>query len=143
MSSLLTHRGAVYTWHCDHYGHMNNMWYSAKFDEAGWNLANALGFTRSHMASTKTGLATVEQVTTFKRELLAGDTVEVWSTVVEVRERVIRAFHALHCVETGEVCATCAITVVHMSLEARRAMPIPDLQRRMAEDLVDRVSEAA
>src|SRR6185295_20168046 len=38
MSGLLTYRGAVYPWHCDHMGHMNVMWYVGKFDEANWNL---------------------------------------------------------------------------------------------------------
>lgn len=28
--SLLTYRGAVYPWHCDHMGHMNVMWYVGK-----------------------------------------------------------------------------------------------------------------
>ena len=32
--SLLTYRGTVYPWHCDHVGHMNVMWYVGKFDEA-------------------------------------------------------------------------------------------------------------
>jgi acyl-CoA thioester hydrolase len=27
MSTLITYRGAVYPWHCDHRGHMNVMWY--------------------------------------------------------------------------------------------------------------------
>jgi len=33
-----TYRGIVYPWHCDHMGHMNVMWYVAKFDEATWTL---------------------------------------------------------------------------------------------------------
>ena len=30
---ILTYRGTVYPWHCDHMGHMNVMWYVGKFDE--------------------------------------------------------------------------------------------------------------
>jgi acyl-CoA thioesterase FadM len=39
---LLTYRGAVYPWHCDHVGHMNVKWYVGKFDEATWQFFNAL-----------------------------------------------------------------------------------------------------
>jgi acyl-CoA thioester hydrolase len=34
----ITYRGTVYPWQCDHMGHMNVMWYVAKFDEASWQL---------------------------------------------------------------------------------------------------------
>src|SRR3954452_23114384 len=34
-AGLLTYKGAIYPWHCDHMGHMNVMWYVGKFDEAG------------------------------------------------------------------------------------------------------------
>ena len=136
MQPLLTYRGTVYTWHCDHLGHMNNMWYAGKFDEASWYFVGQMGMTRSHFQETNCGFATVEQVTTFKRELLAGDSVEIRSRVLEVRERVVRIEHEMRNTETGEVCATLAITAVHMDLALRRATPIPDVQRRMAQDLI-------
>jgi acyl-CoA thioester hydrolase len=143
MQTLLTYRGTVYTWHCDHLGHMNNMWYAGKFDEGSWNMLVQIGMTPSFMREANRGLATVEQITTFKQELVAGDSVEVRSQVVEVRERVMRMLHTMHKVETGEVCATCAITAVHMDLSSRKATPFSDIQRRMAEDLLPTMCEAA
>jgi acyl-CoA thioester hydrolase len=143
METLLTYRGTVYTWHCDHLGHMNNMWYAGKFDEGSWNMLVQIGMTPSFMREANRGLATVEQITTFKQELVAGDSVEVRSQVVEVRERVLRLLHTMHKVETGEVCATCAITAVHMDLSSRKATPFSDIQRRMAEDLMPGMCEAA
>jgi|SRR6185369_9521421 acyl-CoA thioester hydrolase len=143
MSYLLTYRGTVYTWHCDHLGHMNNMWYAGKFDEGSWNLLVQIGMTPGFMREADRGLATVEQITTFKKELVAGDSVEVRSQVVEVRDRVLRLHHTMHNVETGEVCATCAITAVHMDLTLRKATPFSDIQRRMAQDLMEPICEAA
>ena len=32
MSAILSYKGTVYPWHCDHMGHMNVMWYAGKFD---------------------------------------------------------------------------------------------------------------
>ena len=34
MPDVLTYRGTIYPWHCDHMGHMNIMHYVGKFDEA-------------------------------------------------------------------------------------------------------------
>ena len=62
--------------------------------------------------------------------------------MLEGCERVIRMEHAMHNVETGELCATCVITAVHIDLAERRATPIPELQRRMAQDMLA-VSQAA
>ena len=66
MQTLLTYRGTIYTWHCDQFGHMNNMWYAGKFDEASWNLLVQIGITPSYLRDANCGMATVEQVTTRK-----------------------------------------------------------------------------
>jgi acyl-CoA thioester hydrolase len=138
MPQQLTYRGAVYPWHCDHVGHMNNMWFAGKFDEASWNFLLMLGVTPTYLRDAERGMAAVEQNTTFKKELLAGDSVEVRTELVEVRERVVRFVHAMHNVETGELCATCAITGVHMDIRARRATPFPEAIRAAAEALLPR-----
>ena len=36
--SVETYRGFVYPWVIDHVGHMNVQSFTAKFDEANWNL---------------------------------------------------------------------------------------------------------
>src|SRR5215470_19172542 len=86
----LTYRGTVYPWHCDHMGHMNVMWYTGKFDEATWQLFALLGLAPSWLRANARGMAAVEQRTAYQRELAAGDTVFVRSTVLEVREKVLR-----------------------------------------------------
>jgi len=58
---LLTYRGAVYPWHCDHMGHMNAMWYVGKFDEATWQLFAAVGLTAAWLRTNDRGMAAVEQ----------------------------------------------------------------------------------
>jgi acyl-CoA thioester hydrolase len=95
-----------------------------------------MGFTPSYLRDAGRGLATVEQVTTFTRELLAGDVIEVRSEVAEVREKVIRIVHRMYRVETGELAATCAITGVHIDLAARRSCEIPEAIRAFAQGFV-------
>ena len=52
---ILTYRGAIYPWHCDHMGHMNVMWYVGKFDEATWQFFLSFGLPRSRFSSEGTG----------------------------------------------------------------------------------------
>jgi hypothetical protein len=88
METEATYRGTVYPWQCDHVGHMNIMWYVGKFDEANWNLFARLGLTPSYLRESGRGMAGVQQNIAYKRELLAGDIVEVKSILLELREQV-------------------------------------------------------
>jgi acyl-CoA thioester hydrolase len=122
---LLTYRGAVYPWHCDQMGHMNVMWYVGKFDEATWNLFAAMGVTTAFLRESKRGMAAVQQNITYRRELVAGDTVTVHSAFLEIRDKVARFVHEMRHGETGELAAYCMLTGVHIDAEARKACPFP------------------
>ncbi len=125
MNDLVTYKGCVYPWHCDHVGHMNVMWYVGKFDEATWNLFAALGLTPSYLRTHNLGMAAVQQNITYKRELLAGDIVEIRSRVEELREKSVRFVHEMFNAEAGAIAAVCELTGVHMDRTARRAVPFP------------------
>jgi acyl-CoA thioester hydrolase len=122
---LLTYRGAVYPWHCDQMGHMNVMWYVGKFDEATWNLFAAMGVTAAFLRERKRGMAAVQQNITYRRELVAGDTVTVHSAFLEIRDKAARFVHEMRHGETGELAAYCMLTGVHIDAEARKACPFP------------------
>ena len=121
-----TYRGTVYPWHCDHMGHMNVMWYVGKFDEATWNLFCEAGLTFSYMTQNNRGMAAVEQHLTYLKELHAGDSVTINSRIVEVRSKVVSFTHEMIKVESGDVCATCELTAVHMDTKARKAIAFPE-----------------
>jgi len=125
MTDLITYKGCVYPWQCDHIGHMNIMWYVGKFDEANWNLFAALGLTPSYLRNENRGMAAVKQNISYRHELLAGDIVEVRSRVEELREKSVRFVHEMVNAETGVVAAVCELTGVHMDRQARRAVPFP------------------
>ena len=126
MSGLLeTYRGVVYPWHCDHMGHMNVMWYVGKFDEATWNLFAAMGVTATYLRENRRGMAAVQQNITYRRELVAGDTVTVRSAFLEVRDKLARFVHEMRHGETGELAAYCILTGVHIDAEARKSCPFP------------------
>jgi len=123
---LLTYRGAVYPWHCDQMGHMNVMWYVGKFDEATWNLFAAMGVTTAFLREKKRGMAAVQQNITYRRELLAGDTVTVHSAFLEIRDKVARFVHEMRHGETGELAALCMLTGVHLDAVARKSCSFPE-----------------
>jgi acyl-CoA thioester hydrolase len=125
MDSPVTYRGAVYPWHCDHIGHMNVMWYVGKFDEATWNFVAMLGFGATRMRAEEKGWAAVQQNITYKRELLAGDTVIVRTRLLEVRDKAIRFVHEMVHDESGEVAAVCELTGVHVDRRLRKSAPLP------------------
>jgi acyl-CoA thioester hydrolase len=94
-------------------------------DEASHNRFASVGVTGAYMRETG--------AIAYKREVLAGDVVEVHSRVLEVREKVIRFEHEMRFAVTGEVCATCEQTVVHIDAATRKARPFPDAVRAAAE----------
>jgi acyl-CoA thioester hydrolase len=122
---ILTYRGAVYPWQCDHMNHMNVMWYVGKFDEATWNLFSNLGLDPAFLRANDRGMAAVEQAIAYKKELMPGDVVTICSTVLEIKERVIRFSHEMRKTDTEEVAATTVITAVHLDTKARKATAFP------------------
>jgi len=127
MSDLIpTYRGSVQSWHCDHMGHMNVMWYVGKFDEGTWNLLSMMGLTGTYFREQKRGMVAVDQHLQYKRELMAGDTLTVASGVLEIRAKVLLFFHEMRNGETGEVAAICRFTAIHLDTALRRACPFPD-----------------
>ena len=78
-------------------------------------------------------MAAVQQNITCKRELLAGDIVEVTSLLLEVRDKSIRFRHEMRNAETGEVAAVCEITAVHLDRQAHKSTAFADAILKAAE----------
>jgi acyl-CoA thioester hydrolase len=122
---VITYRGTVYPWHCDHMGHMNVMWYVGKFDEATWQFFNHLGLAPSHLSKEGAGMAAVEQHIEYRRELRAGSVITVRSTVLEVKDKSIRFAHEMTNDENGEVAARTTLTGVYIDTSLRKARSLP------------------
>ena len=133
---IVTHRGVVYPWQCDHMGHMNVMWYVGKFDEATWQLFCAVGLTPSRLRNASRGMAGLEQHIEYKRELRAGDVVTIRSGVLEVKEKTLRFAHRMDNDETGQVAARTILTAVHLDLAARRACALAEDVRARAQEMI-------
>ncbi|MEJ8847579.1 acyl-CoA thioesterase [Variovorax rhizosphaerae] len=122
----LTYRGTVYPWQCDHMGHMNVMWYTGKFDEAGWQFFGSLGLTPAWLKDAGRGMAAVEQLTQYRRELHAGDLVSIHSKLIEVKDKVLRIRHEMRRGDRADnVVAVSMLTAVFMDAAARKAIAFP------------------
>jgi acyl-CoA thioester hydrolase len=133
---LLTYRGVVYPWHCDHMGHMNVMWYVGKFDEATWQLLSLMGFTPDYLRTNNRGMVAVEQQTSYKSELHAGDLISIYSQVLEIKDKSIRFSHEMKKQESDEVVATTTLTGVHIDALARKSCSIPAEIKTRASALI-------
>jgi acyl-CoA thioester hydrolase len=135
--ALVTYRGSVSQWQCDHMGHMNVMWYVAKFDEATWQLFAALGLTGARLRAERLGMAGVEAHIEYKRELFPGDVVTVTSSMLEVRDKVLRFVHEMKKDDTGELTARTVLVAVHLDAVTRKARALPDDVRAAAQAMID------
>ena len=134
---VITYRGTIYPWQCDHMGHMNVMWYAGKFDEASWQLLSQLGLTASRLTRSRAAMAAVEQHIQYKRELHAGDLVTIRSAVLDIKEKSIRMTHEMTNDETGEVVATTVIVGLYLHGLVRKAQPLPDDVRERAMLMIE------
>lgn len=133
---LLTYRGTVYPWHCDHVGHMNVMWYVGKFDEATWHLFNALGLSPSYLRAASRGMAAVDQHISYIQELHAGDVVTIRSALLEFKEKSMRFVHEMSSDESHVVVARTTLKAVHMDTAARKSCAFAEAIARKASAML-------
>ena len=117
-------------------GHMNVSFYVAKFDEATWQLFAAMGLTRERLRDEQLGMAGVEQHIEYKRELFPGDVVTVTSTILEVKDKVLRFAHEMRNDATGEVAAKTVLVAVHLDAATRKARALPEDVRARARSMM-------
>ena len=103
MSAQTTYFGTVYPGETDHMGHLNVAYYVQKFDAATWNFFFNIGITPSMLRETSVGLAAVEQVLNYKKELMPGDVLEIRTRILDVSEKKVRFRHEMIQRETGQV----------------------------------------
>ena len=123
--SIETFRGGVFPWEIDIMGHMNVRHYTAKYDDATLQLFGALGLTVAYFKEQDRGMAAVQQNTTYGRELLAGNLIEIKSEILEAGERKIKFLHRMYECLGGDEASTCEITGVHIDRTLRRSTPFP------------------
>jgi len=138
----VTYRGAVHLHHLDHMGHMNVQHYVGMFDHATWILLAELGLTAEWFRDQNRGMAALEQKIQYKRELRAGDVIEIRSGVLELGNKTMRITHEMRHFTGGWVAARTTILATYFDTIARKSTPLPDLVREKAQTLMAEESQA-
>jgi acyl-CoA thioester hydrolase len=126
-----------------HGSHERDVWYVAKFDEASWQLAAALGLTAARFKRECIGLAAVDQHIVYKRELHAGDVVSIRSTVLDVTEKSVRIVHQMSKDDTDEIAAITTLVAVHLDTTGRKARALPsDVREHAMRMIAEREGDA-
>jgi acyl-CoA thioester hydrolase len=114
------------------------MWYTSRFDDASSQLLSLFGLTSSYFRSHNRFMATMQQETTFNRELSAGDPIEIRSRMLETRESALRVYHQMLHTETHETVAVSTLTEAHVDGATRKPCPLPlEMQRWSPRDGTD------
>ena len=121
-----TYRGTVYARDEDQNGHIGNVCYVTKFDEATWQFLSMLGLSRAYFKSEDRALPAVRQNIRYVRELAGGDLITVETALQEMSARKLRYVHRMIDAETAEEVAEMELIGVHIDRETRRACPFPD-----------------
>jgi len=137
MSAQTTHFGVVYPGETDHMGHLNVAHYVQKFDAATWNFFFNIGISPSMLRETTLGLAAVEQVLNYKKELMPGDVIEIRTKILELSEKKVRFRHEMIHRESGQVAATCDLLGVCFDREAHKSRAFPSEVLTKARAVLD------
>ena len=142
-TDIETYRGAVFPWECDWNGHMNVRFYVGKFDEGTWQFMARIGASREALKQRNCGAMAVSQNIAYKREVVPGDTIVVYSSVMELGKSSCRFRHVMSDIASGAVVAEMELVGVFVDLASRKAMPVWPELRAKAEALLAPAEKAA
>jgi acyl-CoA thioester hydrolase len=132
-----TYRGVVYPWQCDHMGHMNVQFYAEKFDTATWQLLAAVRMTPEYLRGANRGMVAVEQKTRYRAEVVAGDVIEIRSSILEVKGKSMRFRHVMTKSGSHEVVSVTEFVGVHIDTVTRKSCEFEELIYGAAAGMIE------
>ncbi|MFJ6833602.1 acyl-CoA thioesterase [Streptomyces sp. NPDC091209] len=115
-------------------GHLNQSVYLQYAEHARWSLLHAAGITQAELADRRVGPVVLETTIRYRRELLAGDEVEVTCAFIWGEGKSFRMEQTIRKTDgtvSAEIAAVCGL----MDLAERRLLPGPrDVFKSLATD---------
>jgi acyl-CoA thioester hydrolase len=132
-------KGVVHPWHHDQFGHMNVRHYAPFFDDACFHIYQALGLSYPRMiAELGVHTVTASGKTTFIKELVAGDLIEIDGAVTRIGSKSVTFHLRMHHSDRKVLHATYDTTEVFFDPETRKSALIPETVRAvLAAHLVE------
>lgn len=135
MRMIECYRGVVHPWLCDAMGHMTTRHYVGMFDDAGYHLLAALGFTASHIENG-VGFADIRHVISYKSELRVGELTLVRCGLARIGQTSLTGFYRMEALETGATAAEMEVVMVQFDLKRRQSIPVVPEIRAKAEAML-------
>lgn len=131
---VLSAEGAVPEAWIDANGHMNIMWYTSVFDRGCEVLLSRLGITEASVRLGGITLVAARIATTHRRELLCGESWQLWSGLVMATPSALTFTHRL--VSGGTIRAVCHIQSHAFDPVSRGRATLPQTVVTHAETLI-------
>jgi acyl-CoA thioester hydrolase len=125
---LTTVYGVAHPWLCDAMGHMNVRHYAAAFDDASWQMLEAIG--RADDVDDRYGWADVRSVTEYRAEVTTGRTFLLRSGVARIGKTSLTLRQYLIGADGTTIHAFNETTTVHFDLVHRSPVPLTDTMRQ-------------
>lgn len=136
INMITTFLGIAHPWLCDSMGHLNTRYYMSMFDDASAHYLAHIGWHPSQIKSENRGWADVSGYIKYESEVREGELVEIRSATSKLGTKSLTLYSEMRNVVSHDTHATIYSTIVHFDLANRCAIPIPDLYRGKANELM-------
>jgi acyl-CoA thioester hydrolase len=130
-----TARGTIEPWECDARGELHPRFFMSRCSDAVTHLQRHYGLTPAYRRTHGLGSAALEYNIEFHQRLRAGDALMTKSGLRDMDGKTQRFFHWFMNAATGDTVATVETTGTLFDFTTRKAVPIPDDLRALAEPL--------
>ena len=122
----LVHEESVQSSWVDYNGHMNVAYYALVFDHGTDALFELLDMGPDYRARTESSDFIVESHIFYISEAVEGDILQVASILLTHDNKRMHLFHHMYNGETGKLCATIELMVVHVDMVSWRSTFFPE-----------------
>ena len=131
---IVVQKSVAHPWMCDVLGHMTTRFYLNMFDDSSYHLLyEVFGWSGASDDAGERGWADVRHVIDYVAEVNAGDVLETRACIRKIGNKSITIRYEMTNLAENEMAATLECTCVLFDLKARRAIPITEALRTMAE----------
>jgi acyl-CoA thioesterase FadM len=96
----------------------------------------AIGMTGAYMEQQRRGFSTFELDLRLISAAKVGDMADVTTVFTHLGNSSVRFLHTMTCKQTGQPLATMGQSGVHLDMDARRSIALPDELRALAKRLL-------
>ena len=111
---------------CDYNGHLNAGYYTVAFENAFFEVLENLDLGERYVREEKNGLFTLQLNIHYLREVVQGDDLRFTFQLLDYTPKLIHILLQMHHDKDGYLAAVTEQLVLHVSLQSRRAAPMPE-----------------